>query len=798
MVELLSCPRGHYWEAPSTENGANTQAPRCPVCGSPPDSLPLLDLAPSTSEPHAPPPLLAEVPLRDEAGLPVIAGYEILEALGRSPTGVALYRARQRIGSQPVLLEVVFAREDSSQQAWGSLRGEASALGRLHHPNVVQLCEAGERDRQLFYNAVEWVEGPTLADLLREERPSFPEAMALVEVLARAIHQAHEKGIVHRSLKPASILLQPLDAVPLGRRSLPPPPLCRLGGKLHLPRITHFGQARKPIEGEVADIDLQGGLPFYLAPEQAWGRAREIGLATDIHALGALLYELVAGKPPFGGETNLGVLEAIQCREAAPLERQRSRLPTGLSDLCRKCLAKSPRRRYPSALALADDLRRCADGHPIRVASVGLPRRVFMALGRHRYACTVLLLLAVTALSLLIAFRSGGGDGSGNPAWSGPSPFQLASDLAQARKHEQRLFYFHTIAQAERALRAGDPTLASGLLQSCSPALRGWEWRYLSHRERHPGKEQDLVATMPIHTLAVSGDGQYIAAGSGLDGGPGKEARGEVNIWPTRGGPQHGWNDFPGPVRGLGFYHPDNTRLAILSSAGRPEAGSRVELRSLGQNGNGFRQEIESPPLSFLAVMPENGQLAVSGPQHPLLFLDLSSGLVQRDTAGPDRSTAASLLCPVPAPMGPSRIVLASSWGSDLALLSPREASATRIQTQHSDAIRALAWSRTDQRLATASADHTIRLGPLFPDRTTQMLRGHTGPVTGVAFSPDGKRLASISSDGTVKLWDPETGLEVLSLPGFARASAIAFVPPGDLLIIAHEERITILDASPH
>src|SRR5262249_42904570 len=153
-------------EAVDEDGDSSGRASVCPVCGAAPDDLPLLDLAasdepePAVAAPPSPPP---PPPLRDAAGRPIISGYEILEDLGRGPTGVRVFKAKQLLVNRTVLLKVVEAKEDPGQTAWGSLRGEAAALGRLSHPNVVQVHDAGERDRQLFYNAVEFVDGPTLA-----------------------------------------------------------------------------------------------------------------------------------------------------------------------------------------------------------------------------------------------------------------------------------------------------------------------------------------------------------------------------------------------------------------------------------------------------------------------------------------------------------------------------------------------------------------------------------------------------------------------------------------------------------
>src|SRR5262245_14783417 len=177
-LKLLNCARGHFWETPLTDSGTPRQKV-CPECGAPPDEI---DLAPTEPLPTAVTPL--PPPITDKGGKPVVAGYDILEDMGRGPAGIVLYRARQLAVGRVVILETVLARDDASQQAWGALRGEAAALAKIPHPNIVAIFESGERDRQLFYNAVELVEGPTLASMITSKPMPVAQVLALGEVLA--------------------------------------------------------------------------------------------------------------------------------------------------------------------------------------------------------------------------------------------------------------------------------------------------------------------------------------------------------------------------------------------------------------------------------------------------------------------------------------------------------------------------------------------------------------------------------------------------------------------------------------
>src|SRR5258708_6474233 len=264
MLKLLTCAQGHFWEVEEAEANADSThevnfLPRqvCPTCGSAAESIPDLDLAPSDPASATPPPAPAAPPppppLRDADGRPVVAGYEILNDGSRTPRGVLVYRAKQVFINRTVALKVVFAKDDPGQRAWGCLRGEATALGKLMHPNVVQIFEVGERERQLFYNAVEYVDGPTLADKVRNKPLTPRQAAQVIETLARAVHAAHEKGLIHRTLKPASILVAGKTDTPIDQCTL---------------KVTDFGQVGRPTEGDINDLHLQGPLPHYLSPEQ--------------------------------------------------------------------------------------------------------------------------------------------------------------------------------------------------------------------------------------------------------------------------------------------------------------------------------------------------------------------------------------------------------------------------------------------------------------------------------------------------------------------------------------------------
>jgi serine/threonine-protein kinase len=292
--------------------------------------------------------------LRDaETGLPRIEGYDVEAVLGRGGMGV-VYRARHRKLNRTVALKMILAGAYASSPDRARFQREAEAVAALRHPNVVQVYDSGEAGGRPYF-AMEFVEGGTLADKLAGTPLPARPAADLVAALAGAVQAAHACGVVHRDLKPANVLLT-ADGTP---------------------KVTDFGLARHVEAGP--GLTLSGtrvGTPSYMAPEQALGRSRAIGPATDIYALGATLYELLTGRPPFQGESAAETERQVIAADPVSPSRLNPRVPRDLETICLKCLHKDPARRYPSAAALADDLRRFLDGAPIAARRVGPLERV--------------------------------------------------------------------------------------------------------------------------------------------------------------------------------------------------------------------------------------------------------------------------------------------------------------------------------------------------------------------------------------------------------------------------------------
>ncbi len=289
-----------------------------------------------------------------------IPGYEVLGELGRGGMGV-VYKARQVGLNRLVALKMILGGELAGSDMLSRFRAEAEAVARLQHPGIVQIFEIGDHDGNPFFS-LEFVVGGSLAGRL-DGRPLDPRAAAeLVAPLARAVHYAHEQGIVHRDLKPANVLLTADGEV----------------------KVTDFGLAKQlhgnPGATRTGEVM---GTPGYMAPEQARGN-KDIGAPADVWALGAILYELLTGRPPFQAATPLDTLLQVLQREPVPVRQVHPKAPRDLETVCLKCLSKETGQRYASAADLADDLQRFLDGEPIKARPPGPLRRANRWFLRHQ------------------------------------------------------------------------------------------------------------------------------------------------------------------------------------------------------------------------------------------------------------------------------------------------------------------------------------------------------------------------------------------------------------------------------
>src|SRR6266581_274836 len=275
--------------------------------------------------------------------------YELLEEIGRGGQGV-VYRARQKSLNRTVALKVIGLGHWATEAHLKRFRREAESAASLEHPCIVPIHEVGERDGSCYFS-MKFVEGGQLDAVVRREPMPIRRAVELIAKVARTVHYAHEHHILHRDIKPGNILLDAKGE----------------------PHLTDFGLARLvEMESTVTRTMEVLGTPSYMAPEQAVGNNAAVSSATDVYGLGAVLYQLLTGHPPFAGGTTYETIKLLEDTEPRPPRLLNPKVDRDISTICLKCLEKDPKRRYSSALALVEDLEHWLNHEPIQARHTGI------------------------------------------------------------------------------------------------------------------------------------------------------------------------------------------------------------------------------------------------------------------------------------------------------------------------------------------------------------------------------------------------------------------------------------------
>jgi WD40 repeat protein/serine/threonine protein kinase len=733
----------------------------------------------------------------EAARWPTVPSYEILRELGRGGMGV-VYEARQIQLNRLVALKMILTGGHAGEQELARFRTEAEAVARLQHPNIVQIHEVGEAQGRPFFS-LEYVDGGSL-DRKTAGTPLPPrQAARLVETLAGAMDAAHRCGIIHRDLKPANVLLartDPLHGVALGSG---------LREAAHYqPKITDFGLAKKldAGPGQTASGAILG-TPSYMAPEQAGGQKKVVGPLADVYALGAILYELLTGRPPFRAATVIDTLMQVLTDEPVPPSRLQPKLPRDLETICLKCLHKEPGKRYATAAALAEDLQRFLEGRPIAARPVGRAERAWRWCRRNPVVAGLLagvaaslVLGTVVAWVLAVQARSEARRAEDEKTRADEKTEEARAKEQQALSEKRRaewLAYASQMGLAQREWQDGNLRHAGDLLAASPAHLRGWEYNYLYTLVY---KQQRILRGHkgPVNSVAFGPDSKRLASAS-LDQ--------TVTVWDSATGKQiRTLKGHTGWVLSVAF-SPDGKHLA--------SGGADTTLRVWDiQTGQGLRTlKGHSGGVQSVAYSPDGQHLVSASADHTVRVWDMGTGqstLTLKGHAGVVSSVAFS-------PDG-KRLVSGSKDGT-LKVWDAQTGQELLTLKGESGPVSSVAFSPDGQRLASGSARSIV----VWDAQTGQELltfKGHTLPVTCVAFSPDGKCLASGGGGGTgwpslllqprsggeVKVWDARTGQETLTLKRpKTGVRCVAFSPDGQILASANEgifRRGTVRDATTH
>jgi len=651
-----------------------------------------------------------------------LGGYELLREIGRGGMGV-VYLAGQEALNRLVCVKVLLAGPHASEADVRRFLREAETAAALKHPNIVAIHEVGCCDGR-HYLAMEYVEGHSLAELSRDGPLPADRAAGYVRTIAGAVEHAHVRGILHRDLKPSNVLI---DAD--GR-----------------PHVTDFGLARRIEAG--ATLTQTGdivGTPAYMPPEQASGESARVGPAGDVYALGAVLYQLITGRPPFQGETPLDTLIRVRTEDPLRPALLNPRVPADLETICLTCLEKDPARRYASAGALADELGRFLDRQPIRTRPIGTARRAARWCRRHPAATAVVgLILASSVITSGFAAATYRAYQATRTALAdrGQALDQAEEERGRAlheRDRAQGLLYVAQVRRAWQSWQAGDLEGFDEVLAALEPAdgepdRRGWEWSYLrglTHQERQSFDD----SAGSLRAVAWTRDGRHLAAAG--------EDR-TIRVW-------------------------DAKTSAIASRlAGHAGAVNAVAW---------------SPDASCLASASEDGSIRVwDVPSSRVLHTRRLASSAARSVAwsGDGRRIAAA---------GDSGV---SVWDAELA----GPALVLRGTVPFATVV---AWSPAGDRLAAGSDDGKVRIwDTLSGELVGRLERLHAGWVNALAWDQGGRRIASVSQDGSLKILDAATGRELLSRPAphGGPLLAVAWSLDGKLLATAGADRaVTVWDA---
>jgi WD40 repeat protein/serine/threonine protein kinase len=724
--------------------------------------------------------------------VPTVAGYEILGELGRGGMGV-VYKARHQRLNRLVALKMILTGADAGPAERDRFYREAESAAALEHPHIVQIYEIGEQDGRP-YLALEFVEGGSLAHKLDGTPQPARSSAELVETLARAMHAAHQRGIIHRDLKPANVLLT-TDGTP---------------------KVSDFGLAKRfageSVPGEANASDWQSrsgqllGTPSYMAPEQAsraWGPAKDgpttraVSPATDVYSLGAILYELLTGRAPFKAETDLDTVIQVVYDEPLSPTRLQPKVPRDLETICLKCLHKIPLKRYPSALELAEDLRRFLAGEPIQAKPVGAWERA-LKWGQRRPAIMALssglVLLAAVSFALVgwqwfraeqALFME-----QQRAQAEEEAKFQAEQQKDQAqreRRFAQRLSADLILDRGLKLCEEGD--IATGLLwlgwglQAAPPEATDLDYvgrvNLAAWRQQLPPLRARLSHPDTIAALALSPDGTLLVTAC-------KDRR--IRFWEMKTG-QLLERSLPyrNQVHGIAF-SPDGKTILTGSADRTVRIWDAVTLK---QRGGPLRH---SKGIIALALSADGGTLAAACMDRGLHFWNVrtrkQSGAPLQHPEGQIRAIALSPDGKIVATGGEDKT--ARLW--ETATLKPLLSALV-----HPSAVRAVAFSPDGKRLVTGCADSTARLWEaLTGDAAGPPLR-HRAPVEAVAFSPDGKMVLTAGGDSTARLWDAHSGQPLGAvLRHGGEVKSAAFAPDGRSIVTHSLETACVWELADH
>ena len=645
--------------------------------------------------------------------MPSIPGYVVEGILGRGGMGI-VYQARQTKADRLVALKMILSSKHASARDLVRFQIEAESVARLQHPHIVQIHEIGDYEGNPFFS-LEYCDGGNLGSRLKKQLPSPSEAARLLETLAQAMHYAHLRGVVHRDLKPVNILLDSAGQ----------------------PKIADFGLAKRTDSD--SDFSQSGailGTPSYMAPEQAAGKVRDTGPAADVYALGAILYELLTGKPPFQGQSSIETIQKVLNEEPARPSRLKHGVPRDLETICLKCLQKEPASRYASAGDLADELNRFLEDRPIQARPAGVVEKLWRWCRRSPARATLiaavcLLLLGVVIVSSLLAYRE----------------HQAKREVAE---YNQSLL---------REQKEKDAALKSALSGAARLALD----RGLMLCEQGDVPRGMLTFAKALSIAIEAGDTDLESV-----------ARFNVSAWEREMWRLQSILQAPEGTRyGRVVFNPRNQQMAVgltnktVQIWDTADAGKERILHSLSHDGIVWDLQFSS-----------DGKLLLTRTDQKIYLWNVAEGTPACPTITHKSRILTAILSP------DSSFVVTGAEDKTVRFWNAKTGSQEGESIYHKFALSIVAIDAEGKRVLTAGAGR-IQIFDVAGRALSGRELTHKGYVKSATFSPDGLRVLTGTHDKKVHCWDVNDRTEVFPALSFDDpVEEVLFSPDGNTIAV--------------